>query len=160
MPKEWTIGQLSARTGLPVSAIRHYEKQGIVSPERTAGNQRRYPRSDLRRLSFVIAAKRIGKTLPEIRALLDALPQGRTPSRADWAQISAGMQAELDARIAELTRLRDTLDGCIGCGCLSLDRCALYNPDDCAGALGAGPRYAMGDSYRTALEKGGHEPPA
>lgn len=146
MPRDGlTIGQISARTGLSVSAIRFYEAEGLVSPWRNEGGQRRFERADIRRLSFVLIAQKFGFTLPQIRAELDCLPKGRTPTRADWAGISAGFRAELDARIEALTRLRDTLDGCIGCGCLSLEVCALYNPADRAAARGEGPRYLMGD---------------
>jgi MerR family redox-sensitive transcriptional activator SoxR len=140
-----TIGQLSARTGLAVSAIRYYETQGLVSPWRNAGGQRRFDRGDLRRLSFVMIAQQLGFTLPQIRAELDHLPKQRTPTRADWARISKGFRAALDARIEALTRLRDGLDGCIGCGCLSLKTCQLHNHADRAAQKGPGPRYLMGD---------------
>jgi MerR family redox-sensitive transcriptional activator SoxR len=131
---------------LAVSAIRYYEAQGLLTPWRNAGGQRRFQRADIRRLSFVMIAQQFGFSLPDIRALLDQLPDGRTPTPADWAQISAGFRGHLDRRIETLTRLRDTLDGCIGCGCLSLPKCALYNPADRAGAKGTGPRYLMGDA--------------
>ncbi len=140
-----SIGQLAARTGLAVSAIRYYETQGLVSPERNAGGQRRFLRSDIRRLSFVLIAQQFGFTISQIRAQFEALPDGRTPTKADWTKISRSFRAELDQRIDTLTNLRDKLDGCIGCGCLSLKSCALYNPKDKAGKLGAGPRYLMGD---------------
>lgn len=140
-----SIGALARRTGLAVSAIRYYEAQGLIKPWRNAGGQRRFERSDLRRLSFVMIAQQFGFTLPQIRAQLDRLPGGRTPTRADWAEISAGFRASLDAKIETLTRLRDNLDGCIGCGCLSLPNCALYNPIDRVGEKGPGPRYLMGD---------------
>lgn len=141
-----SIGALAARTGLAVSAIRYYEAQGLIRPWRNAGGQRRFARSDLRRLSFVMIAQQFGFTLPQIKAELDRLPGGRTPTKADWARISAGFRAALDAKIDTLTRLRDNLDGCIGCGCLSLPSCALYNPTDRASSGGAGPRYLMGDT--------------
>ena len=141
-----TIGALSKRTGLAVSAIRYYEQQGLIRPWRNAGGQRRFERADLRRLSFVMIAQQFGFTLPQIKAELDRLPGGRTPTKADWARISEGFRAALDARIETLTKLRDNLDGCIGCGCLSLDVCALYNPVDRAAGLGQGPRYLMGDT--------------
>ena len=140
-----TIGTISQRTGLAVSAIRYYEAQGLVTPWRNAGGQRRFERADLRRLSFVMIAQQFGFSLPQIKAELDLLPKGRTPTKADWAKISAGFRAELDQRINNLTQMRDTLDSCIGCGCLSLKSCALYNPKDKASARGAGPRYLMGD---------------
>ncbi|MDW3224974.1 MAG: redox-sensitive transcriptional activator SoxR [Paracoccaceae bacterium] len=140
-----SIGALAARTGLAVSAIRYYEAQGLIKPWRNGGGQRRFERSDLRRLSFVMIAQQFGFTLPQIRAELDRLPGGRTPTKADWAKISAGFRASLDQKIETLTRMRDNLDGCIGCGCLSLPNCALYNPTDRAGEKGQGPRYLMGD---------------
>ena len=142
---EISIGTLANRTGLAVSAIRYYETQGLVAPERNAGGQRRFLRSDIRRLSFVLIAQKFGFTLDRIREVLSRLPQGRTPTAKDWTEISQDFRAELDEQIEALTRLRNTLDGCIGCGCLSLDRCALYNPDDVAADKGAGPRYLMGD---------------
>lgn len=140
-----SIGALAKRTGLAVSAIRYYEAQGLIRPWRNAGGQRRFERADLRRLSFVIIAQQFGFTLPQIKAQLDRLPGGRTPTKADWTRISASFRAALDERIDTLTRLRDDLDGCIGCGCLSLKACALYNPGDRAREKGAGPRYLMGD---------------
>jgi len=144
-----TIGALAKRTGLAVSAIRYYEAQGLIKPWRNSGGQRRFERADIRRLSFVMIAQQFGFTLPQIKAELDLLPGGRTPTKADWAKISAGFRAALDARILTLTTLRDNLDGCIGCGCLSLEKCALYNPGDRAAEKGPGPRYLMGDSPQT-----------
>ncbi|MEW9919705.1 redox-sensitive transcriptional activator SoxR [Marimonas sp. MJW-29] len=141
-----SIGALADRTGLAVSAIRYYEAQGLIRPWRNAGGQRRFERADLRRLSFVMIAQQFGFTLPQIKALLDQLPGGRTPTKSDWASISEGFREALDQRIETLTRLRDNLDGCIGCGCLSLEACALYNPTDRAAQKGQGPRYLMGDS--------------
>jgi len=143
---EISIGTLANRTGLAHSAIRHYEEEGLVHPERTAAGQRRFLRSDIRRLSFVMIAQKLGFPLARIRSLLHRLPHRRTPTARDWQQISTELRSELDERIAQLTALRDKLDGCIGCGCLSLDKCALYNPDDSARAKGAGPRYLMGDT--------------
>jgi len=140
-----SIGALAERTGLNVSAIRYYEREGLLSAWRNAGGQRRFARADIRRLSFVMIAQQFGVTLAEIRALLDELPEGRTPTPKDWTQISHRLRARLDARIDVLQRLRDDLDGCIGCGCLSLPKCRLYNPDDKAHVKGAGPRYLMGD---------------
>lgn len=141
-----SIGALATRTGLAVSAIRYYEAQGLIKPWRNGGGQRRFERADLRRLSFVMIAQQFGFTLPQIKAELDRLPGGRTPTKADWAKISEGFRAALDQRITTLTKLRDNLDGCIGCGCLSLEACALYNPTDQARKMGQGPRYLMGDS--------------
>ncbi|PYE86045.1 redox-sensitive transcriptional activator SoxR [Pseudoroseicyclus aestuarii] len=139
-----SIGDLAARTGLAVSAIRFYETHGIVRPLRNAGGHRRYDRSDLRRLSFAMIAQRLGFPLAEIAEQMAALPEGRAPSRADWGRIAGGFRMKIDARIAALERLRDNLDGCIGCGCLSLDRCSLYNPGDIEGRAGPGPRRIMG----------------
>ncbi len=139
-----TIGELGRRTGLSVSAIRFYEARGLVSAIRTSGNQRRFLRSDIRRLSFALIAQRLGLTLGEIETELATLPHGRAPTQADWTAISERLRAGLDAKIATLERTRDLLDGCIGCGCLSLDRCALYNPDDRAARGGAGPRFLLG----------------
>tara|TARA_R110000851_G_scaffold241955_1_gene394539 strand:- start:106 stop:558 length:453 start_codon:yes stop_codon:yes gene_type:complete len=140
-----SIGALARRTGLAVSAIRYYEAQGLIKPWRNGGGQRRFNRADLRRLSFVMIAQQLGYTLPQIRQELDRLPDGRTPTKGDWTRISKSFRATLNQRIEMLTRLRDDLDGCIGCGCLSLKACALYNPHDKAGEKGQGPRYLMGD---------------
>lgn len=135
-----TIGELAARSGFATSAIRFYDKEGLVAAERSAGNQRRYPRSALRRLAFLRAAQNIGIPLAEIRAALAELPDTRNPTRADWARLSKHWRARLDAQIEGLTALRDDLDSCIGCGCLSLQRCALYNPGDVVAARGPGAR--------------------
>lgn len=140
------IGQLSRRTGLAVSAIRYYESQGLVHPIRSAGGQRQFRRSDIRRLSFLQIAQQFGFTLPQIRAELAGLPDTRTPNKADWTRISRVFRATLDQRIDSLTQLRDNLDGCIGCGCLSLEKCRLYNSGDRAAKNGPGARYLMGDS--------------
>ena len=140
-----TIGDISRRTGLSVSAIRFYEQRGLVSSFRTEGNQRRFERSEIRRLSFAVIAQKLGMTLAEIEAELSLLPQGRVPTRTDWQAISARIRASLDARMAQIERTRELLDGCIGCGCLSMERCALYNPDDRASRGGAGPRFLLGD---------------
>ncbi len=144
-----SIGALADRTGLAVSAIRYYEDQGLVFPWRNAGGQRRFHRADIRRLSFVMIAQQFGFTLPQIREQLDRLPGGRAPTAEDWAKISVAFRGHLDARISVLQKLRDNLDGCIGCGCLSLEKCKLYNPDDRARQKGAGPRYLMGDTPET-----------
>ncbi len=140
-----SIGDLAERTGLAVSAIRHYETKGLVTPERNAGGQRRFMRSDIRRLSFIMIAQQFGFTLPQIAVEMRQLPNNRSPNKSDWTRISTRFRDVLNAKIETLERLRDNLDGCIGCGCLSLDSCALYNPDDRAKALGKGPRYLMGD---------------
>jgi len=142
-----SIGDLAARTGLTVSAIRFYEVKGLVRSIRTAGNQRRFTRADIRRLSFALIAQQLGLSIDEIIAELARLPEGRTPNDRDWARISTGLKARIEARIASLTRTLGVLDGCIGCGCLSLKRCSLYNPDDRAGRKGPGPRYALTDDW-------------
>lgn len=149
-----SIGYLAERTGLAVSAIRYYEAQGLVEPWRNAGGQRRFHRSDLRRLSFVMIAQQFGFSLPDIRGFLKSLPGGRTPTQEDWAAISTEFRDHLDRRIETLMKLRDNLDGCIGCGCLSLPRCALYNPQDKAAEKGSGPRYLMGDRPEVGPEAG------
>ncbi len=141
-----SIGQLSERTGLAVSAIRHYESEGLVSSWRTEGGQRRFERADIRRLSFVMISQELGFSLAAIRAHLEGLPEGRTPDQGDWNRMAAGFRRDIDARIEGLQALRDRLDGCIGCGCLSLKRCALYNPKDRARRFGVGPRYLRGDA--------------
>lgn len=140
-----SIGQLADRTGLAVSAIRFYDSIGLVKANRNAGGQRQFQRSDIRRLSFVLIAQQLGFTLAEIRKQLDALPDQRTPTLRDWQRMSRQFKQDIDQRIDALERLRERLSGCIGCGCLSLKRCSLYNPDDRAASLGAGPRYLLGD---------------
>ena len=140
-----TIGDLAARTGLSVSAIRFYEEKGLVHPIRTSGGQRRFLRSDIRRLSFALIAQQLGLTVGEIAEQLARLPDSRTPNAKDWKRISTAIRGLIDARIAELERTRNRLDGCIGCGCLSLKKCALYNPGDRAGRKGPGPRLVIGD---------------
>jgi MerR family transcriptional regulator, redox-sensitive transcriptional activator SoxR len=137
------IGTLSRRTGLAISAIRYYEDRGLVTSVRTGGNQRRFLRSDIRRLSFVQIAQKLGLGLAEIERELTSLPQGRTPNIMDWQKISRSLRKEIDSRIQLLTRTRNKLDECIGCGCLSLDRCALYNKEDRASAAGPGPRFVL-----------------
>lgn len=145
MKRGLSIGDLSVRTGLSVSAIRFYEKKGLIKPDRNAGNQRRYEGSDIRRLSFILIAQQIGLSIEEIKETMAALPEGRTPTKADWSKISRSFRKTLDDRIAMMERMRDRLDGCIGCGCLSLKACQLYNPDDRAYQLGVGPRYVVSD---------------
>lgn len=140
------ISALSRRTGLAPSAIRYYEDQGLVTPGRGPGGQRQFERADIRRLSFVMIAQQLGYSIAEIREQLASLPSGRTPTASDWRRMSERYRASLDQRIATLEKLRDHLDGCIGCGCLSLERCRLYNPEDRAARRGSGPRYLMGDS--------------
>ena len=137
------IGDLARRTGLAVSAIRFYEEKGLVQSLRTSGNQRRFLRSDIRRLSFILIAQKLGLGLAEIEGELSKLPMGRTPTINDWQKISRSLRKEIDKRIALLNRTRAKLDECIGCGCLSLQRCQLYNREDRAGAAGPGPRYVL-----------------
>ena len=138
------IGDLARRTGLSVSAIRFYEEKGLVEPIRTAGNQRRFLRSDIRRLSFILIAQQLGLALSEIEAELAKLPHGRTPTASDWNAISQSIRGQLDAKITQLERTRDRLDGCIGCGCLSLSRCQLFNKNDHLSEQGPGPRQVLG----------------
>ena len=140
------IASLAKRSGVAASALRFYEDQGLIRSARQAGGRRHFPRSTLRRVAFVRAAQAVGLTLEEIRAALATLPEGRTPTREDWASLSSAWKPLIDERIAALTRLRDALSSCIGCGCLSLDTCALYNPADGARRRGPGPRYLLGDS--------------
>jgi len=140
-----SIGDLSRRTGLSVSAIRFYETRGLVRAIRTRGNQRRFMRSDIRRLSFALIAQQLGLKLADIGTALATLPQGRAPTRRDWQAISRQIRGALQAKIEMLEKTRDLLDGCIGCGCLSLDKCALYNRGDRAARAGAGPRFLLGD---------------
>lgn len=144
-PKWLTIGQLAQRTGVAVSAIRYYEAEGLLQSLRSSGGQRRFLRGDIRRLSFVLITQQFGFSIAQIKTQLDVLPQGRNPTKRDWERISRTMRVALDARIEAMEHLRDTLDGCIGCGCLSLAKCKLYNPQDRAARLGQGPRYLMGD---------------
>ncbi len=138
-----TIGDFAVRSGVAPSALRFYEKEGLIRSIRTSGNQRRYQRSELRRVAFIKIAQQVGVSLDEIREALDSLPDNRTPTKADWARLSARWRRRLDERIAMLERLRDNLTGCIGCGCLSLHRCRLNNPDDALAAQGTGPRVLL-----------------
>jgi MerR family transcriptional regulator, redox-sensitive transcriptional activator SoxR len=136
-----TIGEVSARAGVATSALRYYEDQGLIHAERTGGNQRRYARATLRRVAFIRSAQRVGLSLEEIAEALGTLPEGRTPTRADWARLSRSWRPRIDAQIERLERLREKLDGCIGCGCLSLRTCALNNPDDEVAARGPGAAF-------------------
>ena len=138
-----TISEVSRRSGVATSALRFYEDQGLIHAERTDAGHRRYPRAVIRRVAFIVFAQRVGLSLDEIRRELAKLPKHRVPERADWGKLSAGWTARIDERIAELERLRAGLTECIGCGCLSLDRCQLANPGDRAGRRGPGPRYWM-----------------
>ena len=141
-----TVGEMAARSGVRTSTLRYYEERGLISAERTTGGQRRYARETLRRVAVIRAAQVLGLTLEQIRSALDELPQARTPDRQDWERLSQAWRGSLDGRIAELEALRDKLSGCIGCGCLSLESCALFNPDDHAASAGAGAHYLFGEA--------------
>jgi MerR family redox-sensitive transcriptional activator SoxR len=143
LPERITIGELAARSGVATSALRFYESVGLIAAERTGGNHRVYPRSTLRRVAFIRAAKQVGVPLEQIREALASLPSERTPTKADWQRLSRVWQRRLDERIALLGRLRDDLTSCIGCGCLSLRSCRLFNADDEAAATGSGGRYLL-----------------
>jgi MerR family redox-sensitive transcriptional activator SoxR len=136
-----SVGDVARRAGFATSAVRFYEAQGLIAGTRSPGGQRRYPRAVLRRLAFIRAAQNVGLSLTEIREALSTLPEGRTPTKADWARLSQSWRSRLDQQIAGLVALRDGLTTCIGCGCLSLKRCALSNPGDVAGSFGAGAAY-------------------
>jgi MerR family transcriptional regulator, redox-sensitive transcriptional activator SoxR len=140
-----TIGDFAARSGVAPSALRFYEREGLIRSTRTSGNQRRYLRSELRRVGFIRIAQQVGVSLDEIRDALAALPENRTPTKADWTRLSARWRKRLEERITLMERLRDQLTGCIGCGCLSLKRCNLINPEDRLAATGAGPRKLLGE---------------
>jgi MerR family transcriptional regulator, redox-sensitive transcriptional activator SoxR len=147
MPKDLlTIGEVARRSGVAASALRFYEERELISSERAGSGHRRYPRSVLRRIAFIVFAQRIGLTLDEIGGELAKLPPDRAPTRRDWSRLSRGWSSRIDDRIAELERLKAGLTECIGCGCLSLDRCKLSNPGDRAAGLGPGPRYWIGDA--------------
>jgi MerR family redox-sensitive transcriptional activator SoxR len=145
VPELLTIGEVSRRSGVAASALRFYEERGLIASQRAGSGHRRYPRPVLRRIAFVVCAQRVGLTLDEIAGELAKLPPDRAPTRRDWSRLSSGWSARIDERIAELERLKAGLTECIGCGCLSLDRCRLANPGDRAGGLGPGPRYWVGD---------------
>lgn len=141
-----SVGQIAERCGIAASAVRYYDDEGLIHSTRTSGGQRRFHRDTIRRIAFIIAAQEVGRSLAEVREALEGLPSNRTPTRRDWAKVSRAWQKRLDDQIEQLAQLRDQLDACIGCGCLSLDRCAIYNPEDRAVTLGAGARYLLGDS--------------
>jgi len=147
------IGAVAKRTGISVSAIRHYESEGLVHSSRTAGGQRLFSNADIRRISFVIVAQKLGFSLGQIRMHLDGLPNQRTPTKRDWEKISQRFSREIDERINALTQLKENLSGCIGCGCLSLKKCALFNDNDVANKWGAGPRYLMGNTAKQTKKK-------
>jgi MerR family redox-sensitive transcriptional activator SoxR len=143
--RTYTIGDVAARAGVATSALRFYEANGLITSVRTEAGHRRYHADVLRRVGFIKVAQRVGLSLDEIRTALDSLPAARTPNRRDWAKLASSWRPVLDERIAMLEAMKEQLDGCIGCGCLSLDTCALYNPDDVAASRGTGPRYLLGD---------------
>ncbi len=151
-PNRLSIGELSARSGLAPSALRFYEGRGLITSERTAGGHRQYRPDALRRVGFIRAAQGVGLSLDEVVTALGSLPAGRTPTQKDWERLSTRWRPRLDARIDTLTRLRDQLDTCIGCGCLSLQDCRLSNPSDQAGRLGTGARYLLGNTPADAIE--------
>jgi MerR family redox-sensitive transcriptional activator SoxR len=144
MAEPLTIGAVARRCGVATSALRFYEDRGLIRSLRTSAGHRTYDRSVIRRIAFIVFAQRVGLTLAEVAAALARLPENRVPRRADWAKLSASWTERIDERIAELERLRAGLTECIGCGCLSLDRCKLANPDDWAATQGPGPRYLLG----------------
>lgn len=144
---EWlTIGEVASRSGVAASALRFYETKGLIASERTDGNQRRYPRATLRRVALIRAGQEVGLSLAQLAEALELLPYEKTPTKSDWEKLSRSWRSRLDSQINELTALRDELTDCIGCGCLSLKSCAIFNPGDAASDLGAGPRYLLGDS--------------
>ena len=148
MPDRLSIGEVSARSGVATSALRFYEAEGLLAPQRTSGNQRRYERAVLRRIALIQAGRAAGIPLERIRSALDTLPAGRTPTRRDWERLSRAWRSDLDEQIATLRAVRDRLTTCIGCGCLSIDACELLNPDDEAGTSGPGAHYLRRDSAR------------
>ena len=143
--RRFTIGEVAERAGVATSALRFYEEHGLIRSERNESGHRRYHPDVLRRVSFIRIAQRVGLSLSEVSEALASLPDGRTPTSKDWAKLARTWQPRLDDQIAILTRLRNELDGCIGCGCLSLTSCGLWNPDDAAATLGTGPRYLLSD---------------
>jgi MerR family transcriptional regulator, redox-sensitive transcriptional activator SoxR len=149
VPDGLSIGDVAARSGVATSALRFYEAQGLLASQRTSGNQRRYERAVLRRVALIRTGRAAGIPLERIRAALETLPAGRTPSRRDWDRLSRAWRSDLDEQIAMLHAVRDRLTTCIGCGCLSIDACTLLNPDDEAGGLGSGAHYIARDSPRT-----------
>ncbi|MGB8858967.1 MAG: redox-sensitive transcriptional activator SoxR [Ilumatobacteraceae bacterium] len=144
LPPLLTIGQLATRAGIAASALRFYETQGLLHTTRADNNQRRYDRDALRRVAFIRAAQTVGLSLDEIRKAMDSLPEGRTPTHADWRALATAWKAQLDERVRLIERLRNDLESCIGCGCLSMEACALYNPNDVAYSLGHGAQYLKG----------------
>jgi MerR family transcriptional regulator, redox-sensitive transcriptional activator SoxR len=149
LPDRITIGEFARRAGVAASALRYYEDLGLIWSERSAGGQRRYARVMLRRVAFIRAAQTVGLSLGEVQSALAKLPDDRTPNKSDWNKVSATWIRRVDDRIAELEQLRATLDSCVGCGCLSLRTCRLYNPEDTAATRGAGARWLLGDTPPT-----------
>lgn len=145
IPAWLTVGELAGRTGVATSALRYYEERGLIFATRNPAGHRRYPRPAIRRVAFIVFAQRVGLTLEEVRAELDELPTDRVPRSADWVRLTTTWTARIDERIRELERLRDSLTDCIGCGCLSMERCAVMNPDDAVASHGPGPRFWAGD---------------
>jgi MerR family transcriptional regulator, redox-sensitive transcriptional activator SoxR len=145
----YSVGEVAARAGVATSALRFYEANGLIRSERNSSGHRRYRADVLRRVGFIRVAQRVGLSLSEIRSALESLPDGRTPTRKDWARVASSWRPVLDERIAMLEAMKEQLDGCIGCGCLSLDTCNLYNPADTAANFGSGPRYLLGDPPAT-----------
>ncbi|MDX1469413.1 MAG: redox-sensitive transcriptional activator SoxR [Acidimicrobiia bacterium] len=153
MGDDWlTIGELANRSGVATSALRFYETKGLIESERTDGNQRRYPRATLRRVALIRAGQEVGLSLAELAEALERLPHDKTPTKEDWRRLSSAWRERLDRQIDELIGLRDELTDCIGCGCLSLKSCAIFNPGDIAAGLGTGPRYLLGDSREDAIK--------
>jgi len=142
--QELSVGEVAHRSGVKVTALHFYEREGLITSRRTSGNQRRFRRDVLRRLAFIRIAQRVGIPLAQVRQALDGLPDGRTPTRADWEELSARWRADLDERIHRLQQLRDDFNGCIGCGCLSLGSCSMVNPGDVLAGQGPGPRRLVG----------------
>jgi MerR family transcriptional regulator, redox-sensitive transcriptional activator SoxR len=149
MTTTYSVGEVAARAGVATSALRFYEANGLIRSERNSSGHRRYRSDTLRRVGFIRVAQRVGLPLSEIRTALESLPDGRTPNRKDWARLASSWRPVIDERIALLEAMKDKLDGCIGCGCLSLETCALYNPGDVAAGFGTGPRYLLGDPPAT-----------
>ena len=143
--QQLTIGEVALRTGVSVSTIRFYEEKGLVIAGRNKGGQRRFARADIRRLSFIMIAQQLGFSLKRIEEALSVVPLHKAPTKSQWKKLAANFRTDLNDRIAKLERMRDKLDGCIGCGCLSLDTCALYNPKDRAGKSGVGPQFILRD---------------
>jgi len=158
--KRFTVGEIARRSGVATSALRYYEDHGLIHSERNDSGHRRYHADVLRRVSFIRTAQRVGLSLAEIRTALESLPNHRTPTATDWDRLASSWRPRLDAQIALLTRLRDQLDECIGCGCLSLTACGLWNPDDVAADLGAGPRYLLSDDRPVRPEDTSDQPPS